>query len=97
MGWKVVFSPRSESDLQKIVSYIAKDDSAAAIRFAERLISRAESLADAPESGPLLPGRRNTRFLPVRAYLIIFRPDERQRTVRILRFWHSARRTRPTQ
>jgi plasmid stabilization system protein ParE len=46
VGWKVVFAPRSESDLAKIVSYIADDDPAAAIRFGETLINKAESLAD---------------------------------------------------
>ena len=97
MGWEVVFAPRSESDLAKIVSYIAKDDQAAAIRFGETLITKAEALADAPGMGPLLPGKPTTRFLPVGAYLIIYRPDERRQIVRILRFWHSARRRRPTQ
>ena len=97
MGWEVVFAPRSESDLAKIVSYIAKDDPAAAIRFGDMLISNAESLGDTPEMGPLLPGKPTTRFLPVGAYVIIYRPDERQRIVRVLRFWHSARGYRPTQ
>jgi plasmid stabilization system protein ParE len=97
VGWEVVFAPRSESDLAKIVSYIANDDPAAAIRFGETLINKAESLADVPGMGPLLPGKANTRFLPVGSYLIIYRPDERRRIVRILRFWHSARRQRPTR
>jgi plasmid stabilization system protein ParE len=96
VGWEVVFAPRSESDLAKIVSYIAKDDPAAAIRFGETLINKAESLADTPGMGPLLPGKSATRFLPVGNYLIIYRPDERRRIVRVLRFWHSARRQRPT-
>lgn len=95
MGWQVVFSPRSESDLQTIVSYIAQDDQAAAIRFGELLITKSESLANAPEMGAITPQRPSTRFLPVGAYLIIYRPDERRRVVRILRFWHAARRTRP--
>jgi len=49
VGWNIVFSPRCERDLSEIVSYIAKDDTAAASRFAERLISKAESLADTPK------------------------------------------------
>ena len=57
MGWEVVFAPRSEIDLAKIVSYIANDDPAAAIRFGETLINKAESLADVPGMGPLLPGK----------------------------------------
>ena len=97
MGCEVIFAPRSERDLEKIVSYIAKDDPEAAIRFGDTLITKAESLADAPEIGALLPGKPTIRFLPVGAYLIIYRPDENRRVVRILRFWHSARRARPSR
>jgi plasmid stabilization system protein ParE len=63
----------------------------------ETLINKAASLADVPAMGPLLPGKATTRFLPVGSYLIIYRPDERRRIVRILRFWHSGRRQRPTR
>jgi toxin ParE1/3/4 len=97
VGGEVVFAPRSESDLAKIVSHIANDDPAAAMRFGETLINKAESLADAPAMGPRLRGRTTTRFLPVGSYLIIYRPDQRRRIVRILRFWDSARRQRPTR
>jgi toxin ParE1/3/4 len=97
VGWKIVFAPRSESDLSKIVNYIAKNDPVAAVRFGETLIAKAESLAATPEMGPLLPGKPNTRFFPVGAYLIIYRPDQDRQVVRVLRFWHSAQRTRPTQ
>jgi ParE-like toxin of type II ParDE toxin-antitoxin system len=70
VGWEVVFAPRSEIDLAKIVSHIANDDPAAAIRFGETLINKAESLAHMPGMGPLLPGKgfltgaidENTRF-----------------------------------
>ena len=97
MGWKVIFAPRSERDLAKIVSYIAEDDPKAAIRFGETLITKAESLGDAPEIGAMLPGKPTIRFLPVGAYLIVYRPDKNRRVVRILRFWHSARRVRPSR
>ena len=97
MGWEIVFSLRSESDLASIVNFIAKADPAAALRFGEKLISKADALADVPEMRPLLPGKATTRFLPVGAYLIIYRPDETSRVVRILRFWHSARGFRPTR
>lgn len=65
MGWKLVFSPWSESDLAKIVSHIAKDDPAAAVRFGDTLFTKAESLAEMPGMGSLLPGRPDIRFLPV--------------------------------
>jgi plasmid stabilization system protein ParE len=44
MAWKVIFSARSKTDLEKIVKYIARDNLAAAERFGSRLIEQAESL-----------------------------------------------------
>ena len=95
MGWEVIFSARSRIDLEKIVHYIARDDAAAARRFGARLIETAESLANAPEMGPILPRKPGTRFFPVGEYLIIYRPDMSKHVVRILRFWHAARHRRP--
>jgi toxin ParE1/3/4 len=97
MAWEVIFSARSRNDLEQIVKYIARDDPAAAEGFGSKLIAQAESLADAPEMGPRLPQKPDTRFFPVGSYLIIYRPDAKRRVVRILRFWHAARRERPTQ
>jgi toxin ParE1/3/4 len=97
MAWKVIFSARSKTDLEQIVKYIARDNPTAAERFGSRLIEQAESLSDAPEIGPTLSQRPGTRFFPIGSYLIIYRPDETRRTVRILRFWHAARRKRPTR
>jgi plasmid stabilization system protein ParE len=97
MGWEVILSARSTRDLQQIVEYIARDNSAAAEQFGAVLIEQAESLATAPEMGPVLPDRPGTRFFPVAPYLIIYRLRPKQRVIRILRFWHSARRARPTR
>jgi toxin ParE1/3/4 len=97
MAWEVIFSARSRNDLEKIVKYIARDDSAAADRFGSKLIAQAESLADAPEMGPRFLQKPGIRFFPVGSYLIIYRPDAKRRLVRILRFWHAARRERPTR
>lgn len=96
MDWQVVFSARSKSDLQDIVKFIARDNPTAAHRFGGTLIDKAEALANAPEIGPTLPQKPNTRFFPVGVYLIIYRPDTKRRIVRILRFWHAARRQRPS-
>ena|SRR5437660_6449293 len=97
MAWEVIFSARSRTDLEQIVKYIARDDPAAAERFGSKLIAQAGSLADAPEMGPRLPQKPDSRFFPVGSYLIIYRLDTEQRVVRILRFWHAARRERPTR
>src|SRR6266700_1481622 len=97
MAWEVIFSAHSRNDLEQIVKYIARDDPAAPERFGSKLIAQAESLADAPDMGPRLPQKPDTSFFPVGSYLIIYRLDSKQRVVRILRFWHAARRTRPTR
>jgi plasmid stabilization system protein ParE len=95
MGWKVVFSFRSQQDLQKIAESIARDDPGAAERFGLELIAKAEFLASAPEVGVAMLERPGTRFLPCGPYLIIYRLDRTRQTVRILRFWHGARGKRP--
>lgn len=97
MAWQVVFSARSRSDLEQIVEYIARDNSSAAERFGSLLITQAEALANTPEMGPLLPQRPASRFFPVGPYLIIYRLDTKKGVVRVLRFWHSARRLRPSR
>ena|SRR5437660_2708710 len=97
MAWQVIFSARSKRDLQDIVEYIARDNPAAAEGVGLLLIEQADALANTPEMGPVLPQRLNVRFFPVGSYLIIYRADAKKRVVRILRFWHAARRTRPTR
>ena len=66
MAWQVIFSARSRIDLQKIVEYIARDNSAAAERFGSLLITQAESLANTPEMGPVLPQRLANKIFPGR-------------------------------
>ena len=95
MAWRVVFAARSKNDLQRIVQHIARDDPAAALRFGLGLIERAESISQAPEMGVRLADRPGIRFLPFHSYLIIYRAEAANQTVRILRFWHGARRKRP--
>lgn len=95
MDWKVIFSLRSQHDLQRIVERIAGDDPTAAERFGLALIAKAESLANTPEMGVPMRERPGTRFFPHGTYLIIHRPDPAKQTVRILRFWHGARGRRP--
>jgi len=95
MGWQVVFSTRGRNDLQKIVEYIALDNSAAAERFGLALIAQAELLAGAPQICMPMLERPGARFLPFGSYLIIYRADAARQTVRILRFWHGARGKRP--
>jgi toxin ParE1/3/4 len=55
MGWKVIVAPSAESDLEDIVSYIARHNQDAAIRVGNGLISRTELLAEFPEMGREVP------------------------------------------
>lgn len=48
-------------------------------------------------AGAALPQKPIARFFPFGAYLIIYRPDSERRVIRILRFWHAARRQRPSR
>src|SRR5438270_4003330 len=95
MDWRVVFSTRSKTDLQKIVEYIARDDLIAAKRFGLLLIEQAQSISKTPDRGVRLIERPGTRFFPCGSYLIIYRAEASSQTVRILRFWHGARGKRP--
>ena len=96
MAWEVIFSAQSTRDLERIVERIASDNPAAE-QFGLLLILKAESLVHAPEMGPILPQKPNSRFFPVGSYLIIYRPDTQRQMVRIRRFWHAARGTRPVR
>ena len=96
MGWGVVLVPAARVISRKSLVKSLRDDPAAAIRFGETPINKAESLADVPD-GAATTRKAATRFLPVGSYLIIYRPDECWYIVRILRFWHSARRQRLTR
>jgi plasmid stabilization system protein ParE len=95
MGSKVIFSLRSQRDLQKIVEHIVRDDEQAAERFGMAIIQQAENLSKALEMGTILIARPGCRYFPFGNYLIIYRVDPSRKTVRVLRIWHGARRTRP--
>lgn len=45
---KVVFSPRSEEDLEEIADFIARDSPRRAISFIEEIRETCDALADAP-------------------------------------------------
>jgi toxin ParE1/3/4 len=93
MGFKVIFTPQAQADLQKIVSFIAKNNRERAKSFGHELIDRALMLALLPERGRMVPEFLMTEVREIihRSYRIIYEifPDEN--AVYILRFWHGAR------
>jgi addiction module RelE/StbE family toxin len=93
MGWQVIIAPSAQMDLADIVRYIAEHNSDAAARLGFELITRAESLADFPEIGRLVPEfrQKNLREIICRSYRIIYRLEGADKRIQIVRFWHGAR------
>ena len=93
MGWKVVVSPHADSDLENIVTYIARHNSQAAARVGYALIARAELLTQFPEMGRVVPefGQSNLREIVYNSYRIIYRVKSTDQLIEIVRFWHAAR------
>ena len=75
MGWKVIISPSARADLEGIVRYVGAHNSDAAARLGFELITRAESLADFPEIGRVVPEFRQSSLREVicRQYRVIYR------------------------
>jgi len=62
MGWQVIIAPSAQSGLADIVRYIAHHNSDAAARLGFELITRAESLANFPEIGRMVPDSGSRTF-----------------------------------
>lgn len=93
MGWQVLIAPSAQRDLQKIVAYIAQDNSEAAEKLGFRLIAAAETLASFPLMGRIIPefGDPALREIVHRSYRIMYRVNDPRQTIEIVRFWHAAR------
>jgi len=79
--------------LADIVRYIARHNSDAAARLGFELITRAESLADFPEIGRVVPEENDAavREIVLRPYRIIYKVFAEKQMVAIARVWHGAR------
>jgi len=86
---RVVWSDEARSNLAAIRGYIAEFSPLAAQRFALKLVSAAEDLADSADRGRPV-GRRYRELAIIRPYLIRYRIDGE--TVLILRIRHAARK-----
>jgi toxin ParE1/3/4 len=91
VGFKVILSQKAVNDLEGIVDYISRDDPGAALRVGNDLVNRAESLAEMPWRGRALHKRPGVRRIVRNPYLIIYRIDEAEKAVMVLRFWHGSR------
>ena len=89
----MIIAPSAQSGLADIVRYIAHHNSDAAARLGFELITRAESLANFPEIGRMVPEFRqpNLREIIWRSYRIIYQVQRENERIHIVRFWHGAR------
>lgn len=93
MGWKVIIAPSARGDLESIVRFIARQNRDAAARVGYELITRAESLAEFPEIGRVVPEfrRPDLREIMCRSYRVLYRTSRDRQLIEVVRFWHAAR------
>lgn len=93
MGHTVDFSPQALSDLEAIVSEIAKDDPFRAEGFGIELVEKTNILEEFPKIGAATPefGDELIRELHHQPYRIIYLIREREKYIDILRYWHTSR------
>ena len=89
---RVVFSPRSRRDLEKIRDYIAAESAnmETADRWIAQLLDTCERLRTLPERFPAYPYARPWKMMPCASYLVFFQIHENE--VRIGHIRHAARR-----
>jgi plasmid stabilization system protein ParE len=93
MDFKVFLSADALSDLELIVVYIALHNAVAAERMGNQLLDAALSLCALPERGRVVPEfrRPELREIIFRSYRIIYRMNDADQSLEIVRFWHGAR------
>ena len=93
MDYQVVLSSSARADLRDIVRYISFDAPDRALEFGLFLVSRTRLLAGAPELGRIVPEFEDAsiREIVVRSYRVVYRLDDVEHLVEVIRFWHAAR------
>ena len=93
MGFQVFLSKDALSDLERIVAYIAPHNSHAAQRLGDELLDVAFSIGRLPGRGRMVPEfhRPELREVIVRSYRVIYRIQEDEKCLEVIRFWHAAR------
>ncbi len=93
MAFKIIWSRQARDDLGDIVTFIARNNRAAAESFGYRLMAKADVLAQFPEIGRIVPEEQDEtlREIILPPYRIIYRVLAENRAVAIARIWHAAR------
>lgn len=95
MGYQVALSPKARRDLRDIVRYISADAPERAIAFGQFLLTQSKKLGQFPQMGRMVPeiGKPAIREIVVRSYRVIYRVDDGDCRIEIVRFWHGAHGT----
>ncbi len=90
---KLIWSPQSLDDIDGICRYIARDSERYAKLFGERILAMAESIAERPLVGAMVPEyqRQDLRERLLQNYRIVYRVNDQSNAVEVARFWHAAR------
>lgn len=93
MDFKIVWTDPALDDLQKIVSYIARDNPEASRDIGEEILRHVELLGSFPWIGPPYPrgSSGSTREIVCGKYRIFYRIKESPKQVEVLTIWHGAR------
>ena len=91
MEYEVIISRGALRDIEHIRSYIARDNPKRAQTFCQLLLDQSRRLCRNPYQGTQLKNSEDGRYLVVKSYLLVYRVMERDRTVRVLRYWHGSR------
>jgi len=95
MAFRLIWSQTAKYDLRNIAAYVAEDSPSAANQFVRSIFQAVERLADFPESGRIVPEFTDPVIREVirKPCRIVYRVDNRKRTIEIVRVWHAARGT----
>jgi plasmid stabilization system protein ParE len=91
MGFRILLSRRSLTDLREIFAYIAGQNVAAAERIVQALADRTKTLRAFPRIGTRVRKRPAIRRLYHSPYVIYYRVDAARRVVEVLHFWDGRR------
>ena len=94
MDYAVIWDDEAVEELRQIVLYIAQHNPVAARKMGNAIFEKTLQLRSFPQSGKVFRKlhREDVREIPAPPYRIIYHLKHAERTVRILKIWHGARR-----
>lgn len=97
MAWEIIIAPKAAADLDEIAAYIGREsgDDGQGREFSRNLAECTLVLKTTPFFGRPYPHQTNIRRLVEGRYYIYYRVQASQEAIRVLRFWHTARRNPP--